>query len=755
MRLTLRTLLAYLDDILDPDDAHELGQKIEESEFAGDLVHRIRSVTRKLRLGAPKLSGKGMGLDPNTVAEYLDNTLPQDRVPDFEKVCLESDVHLAEVASCHQILTLVLGEPADVDPALRERMRGLLAGVEGVAATEATEATEAEPPPPPPGEEPPMPVSGKATPPDWHRDAELPQVVARTAALRDPHPIWRVLPVVGTLVVAFLLALVALIAIGPLDRDHPIVGRFFAEATSASPELGGGEQSLETTPADQLPPPSSPSGGERTDLGLAANDDNTVRQPVPGDDLIAPDSPAVEPGRLSDAGASQASVPPATTFPLPPDRATEPSPLTEPAPPPTIPSVADPAMPDSLTPDAEPDGADDRAADAEPEPTPPEPPAYYVSELHVLAQWAPAQSIWTRIATHDPIVPGEPLVALPTYRPQLLLASGLRWTAVGPAQWLHVDAPDDPIPTVSLDFGRFIAVSSPTEGARINVRVGARVMQLAWDAPDAVVAVEVRRYRPLGQDPQEQIAPVWVDVHAVNSPVRVAQPDRMIEPFAVQAGEMAVMIGTRRPELRPASAPPFWLDAREARPIDRLASQQLEPALRPNRSLTVSLQEQVNSRLTEVRVLAINSLALFHEFDPFAAALNDRELRVVWWRELFDNLQSAVDRSPETASLVRNTFERLRGDEGRQLYRMLWGYSPEQLAEGGAEALVESLSSPSLDRRVLAFLNLYQITEKTNAYQPEVDPKRQRRSISNWERDLRQGDIRHRSPPLELILDAE
>ena len=128
MRLTLRTLLAYLDDVLEPAQAKELGEKIAESSVATSLVNRIREVLRRRRLGAPGSEGTSVGLDENQVAEYLDNTLGPDAVADIERVCLESDLHLAEVAACHQILTLVLGEPVDIPMTKRERMYALGAG---------------------------------------------------------------------------------------------------------------------------------------------------------------------------------------------------------------------------------------------------------------------------------------------------------------------------------------------------------------------------------------------------------------------------------------------------------------------------------------------------------------------------------------------------------------------------------------------------------------------------------------------------
>src|SRR5688572_1351055 len=100
MRLTLRTLLAWLDDTLPPAQVREIGKQVSESPFPKELVERIHRVARQRRLTVPASTGPD-GTDPNLVASYLDNELDPDHVAEYEKLFLTSDVHLAEVASVH------------------------------------------------------------------------------------------------------------------------------------------------------------------------------------------------------------------------------------------------------------------------------------------------------------------------------------------------------------------------------------------------------------------------------------------------------------------------------------------------------------------------------------------------------------------------------------------------------------------------------------------------------------------------------
>src|SRR5271154_1677569 len=141
IRLTLRTLLSYLDDTLEPAQAKIIGAKVAESDQARELMERIKQVTRRRRLMTPATSGPG-GIDPNTIAEYLDNDVTPEQAAEVEQICLASDVHLAEVAACHQILTLVLGEPALVPPSAKQRMYGLVKGPEAIPSRRAARAVK-------------------------------------------------------------------------------------------------------------------------------------------------------------------------------------------------------------------------------------------------------------------------------------------------------------------------------------------------------------------------------------------------------------------------------------------------------------------------------------------------------------------------------------------------------------------------------------------------------------------------------------
>ncbi len=719
MRLTLRTMLAYMDDILEAEDAQDLGKKIEESDFAGNLMVRIRDVTRRLRLGAPNVGERGAMFDPNTVAEYLDNTLPGERVPDFEKVCLESDVHLAEVASCHQVLTMVLGEPAEIDADARQRMYQLPA----IVAAQA----KAPPEPPQPAPEPHggdgAATGAKTAPPPRPSRAAVPDYLRESPARKR-----RFWPVAAALFLAGFLTVVVLAALGQFAPDKPL-GRLLG--------ISGPEQIA-----------AGPDGSE----GRTLQGEATPSPETPGAALKQPDGvKPTEPDQDGPKPAEKAPVPedvvPATpeTPPLPPGPSTSPKPGEKPVPELPAPPVEKPgpSKPDTVDVTAKPGmekSGEKVESPAKPsEPAPAELLGRLLSDREVLLRFDPKEGAWMRIPAQGSISSGHELLALPTFRPIIGLSAGITIQLAGGTQVDLLPSGAEGPPGLQIVFGRALLSTVGKAGTQLRLQAGNMAGMLTFVDADSTAAVAVSRRHAPGSDPETQPDPVRIDIYARSGRVGWTAGDGS-QPVVINSpGLLTLETGVAAP---PAVVEklPEWINSDTAGPLDRRASPELAQAISVERPVRIGLLELLDHRQREVRWLAARCLGYIGEYQLMVAGLNNPEERLVW-SDFIDQFQEAVLRGPASAAAVRQTMERQFGQEGSALYRMLLGYTDDGLKAQDAAKLVGYLDHKDLAFRVLAFWNLKNITGLGLFYQPEATEAKRKQSVAKWHERLASGAI--------------
>jgi len=811
MRLTLRTLLAYLDDILEPEDHEAIGKKIKDSDFATELVHRTRDVTRRLRLGAPEVMGRGMGQDANTVAEYLDNTLPAERVAEFERVCLESDVHLSEVAACHQILTLVLGEPAEVDVEQRERMYGIPTHAERLLSRRPEKTAAGVPV-----------VENAARAESSDRIVEVPDYL-RESARSSTRRIVAVLALAAGLIGA---AVYLWWPGGPLssaDRGEVATGHPQAsDGTTASGDAAGSDAAsnaaagpgLETatspgtsTNAEKVPlegehggtttlqphgtPPADTTNGQATGLSTpgAPNDGSreadglgSTEQPVGqpsaagaattieqgetvGEATIeqAPGSPSGEPGVASPAAAaasldSNVGVSPAAPMPedsspfskgetplesttgvgaTPPGLAVDAT-ITQGG----LNVAAGAVTPHGQTSDASVLDTTSTEGAVAPSPMPEQPASQRVGSFvfdqkQVLLRYDGQIDEWRRVETNSVQQAGERLLSLPTYRPSGVLDNGVMLTMVD-GTLITLGKQDDTL-TVAVDYGRAIFTNPSPDPQHVMVGIAEDWVDVELQ-PQSKLAVEVVRHIVLGADPRKVPGEIKAEMTAISGTIRWgAEANALVfeAPSVWYVSGGTLDVGDAMVET------PKWVGGQEdLNLVEQMASVTVEQQLELNRSARLSLRELVHGPHEEVRSLAARASLYVGQFDPFMEALNDPEIAPAWRPKLIRSLCEATALGPDVAQAVAEAFQRTGTQSNVDpRFRMLWGYTREQLAEGKNKELVEYLDHDRLDYRLLALWNLVEITGK-GSKEVLTDPRANNGSlIRRWRDRLKSGEV--------------
>jgi hypothetical protein len=371
----------------------------------------------------------------------------------------------------------------------------------------------------------------------------------------------------------------------------------------------------------------------------------------------------------------------------------------------------------------------------------------YTSDGQLFATLDRQDGLWYAKQPQEILTAGERMIVLPPYRPQVALPSAVTLTFAGEGA-LKMDEPgENALPRATIDYGRFMASTPGRPGAQVELTLAGITGVVTLVDADSVLAVRVGRWVPPGTDPEAGEGLAVVELYNTNGRVTFQRPDQ--PKVDIPSRHVHVYFGSEAPQTHGPFLSPEWIDYKSVKPIDRDAAVLLEKLVFNERPLNVTLQEIMKDRRVEVRALAARCLAALGEFEAVLRELADPN-QYSFWQGEFEALRHALSRSPETAAKVRETINLARSADAKDIYRLLWGFSEEQLAAGAAGQLVKFLESDQMDIRVLAHVNLVAVTGVPGFYRPERSPAQMKTAIQNWRDRKDKGQIVYKLPPSPL-----
>ena len=694
MRLTLRTLLAWIDGLLPDIDRDELAAKIAVSPVAPRLVERIEEVTARPGLPAPRPDGRGLAEDANTAAEFLDNMLPVERLEAFERVCLDSDIHLAEVAECHTLLAEVARDPGAVPLLPRSEQARLLEKVFRQMSHPPEESRQRE----------------EAALVRVMREAAAPVPPIAAGGRSSPRAS------LGSWFSAIAALLLLVVLSGLLVRMLWLPPRGDRQVAAADRAAGDAAPRETPLPSPVEPPAPEPAAFAKVDAPADVTPPSDEAEAAEGPAAVRVDAPM--PAAEGRVASDQRGEPLAAAAPVP-------LPVMEEE------AAAEPVRPEPLV--VAPRAAGGVVGGG---------PVLHRVEREGMVAWEP-------LLAGAPLADAEEFIVPPHLYP--VLERGGVMIRLLPDTRAAVVFDSDGTPRVEVIFGQAVVWSEAAE-ATVGI-TAAGLSGRCTLGPRQPVGVEVKLIRNGGDDPAA-VPPGrsvrlitsggsrWRQTEADGGPPGVSLAGLALEqPLPPRGGlewESSAAAAARQ---LPPAAEPSWMQLTAVN----------SAGLVPGQSAADSLRGMMASRRAEDRMVAAATLALAGDYEPLVELLCDdtpsRRLREGQWNELeAATVPRALARGVNAAAALRQAFvARGPGGRGGELFLLARGLSAGELAGGGEAALVAALEDPELVVRRYAIKNLLTLlpdpSQASSDYRPERTQRLNDKGVAWWRARLAGGGL--------------